>query len=255
MPGKTIAEQPFAGDDGCVARPVADAMAGYANGTGSEHAALTALAAARLLVPIVAVLTQDGDLVSEGPTPGPPAQRAEKASEMALPTLIGQDGRRAVLAFTGLDAITHWRPDARPVPVPAGQVFEAALAEADAVVIDVAGPVPLAVDGARLVALATGEPLPEPHEDPDVIAVAQAAAGQTPGVTALRLLPGRDGSDLTLELSVTADGTGQRRHRLGRRAGGGAPGTSHAAEQLAATIIAGTGGRLRRGISVTLVAG
>jgi hypothetical protein len=255
VPGRTIAEQPFAGDDGSVARPVADAMAGYANGTGSEHAALTALAAARLLVPIVAVVTRGGDPVSDGPAAAPPAQRAEKASEMALPTLIGQDGRRAVLAFTGLDAITRWRPDARPVPVPAGQVFEAALAEADAVVIDVAGPVPLAIDGARLVALATGGPLPRPHEDPDVIAVAHAAAGQTPGVTALRLLPGRDGSDLTLELSVTAGVTRQRRHRLGRHGAGGGAGLPHAAEQLASTIIAGTGGRLRRGISVTLVAG
>jgi hypothetical protein len=36
------------------------------------------------------------------------------------------------------------------------------------VIIDVAGPVPLAVEGARLTALAKGRPVPRPHEDPDI---------------------------------------------------------------------------------------
>ena len=88
---------------------------------------------------------------------------------MALPTLIGNDGRKAVIAFTGTDTLRRWRADARPVPVP-GRASVAAVAptEADAVVIDVAGPVPLVVEGARLRALASGEPPPLPHEDPDI---------------------------------------------------------------------------------------
>jgi hypothetical protein len=72
---------------------------------------------------------------------------------MALPLLIGRDGRRAVLAFTCLDALQRWRGDARPVPVEPARVWEAALTEADAVVIDVAGPVPLPIEGAALEAL------------------------------------------------------------------------------------------------------
>jgi hypothetical protein len=35
-------------------------------------------------------------------------------------------------------------------------------------VIDIAGPVPLIVEGARLAALAAGQPPPPAHEDPDV---------------------------------------------------------------------------------------
>ncbi len=99
---------------------------------------------------------------------------------MALPTLIGRDGRAAVLAFTSLDALTRWRPDARPVAVPAARAWRAGAEEASAVVIDVAGPVPVTVDGARLAALAAGRPAPLPHQDPDVLAALHAALGGEP---------------------------------------------------------------------------
>ena len=92
----------------------------------------------------------------------------EKETEMALPTLIGNDGRAAVIAFTGADTLRRWRQDARPVPVPGPRLWAAARTEADAVVVDIAGPVPLIVEGARLAALAAGQPPPPAHEDPDI---------------------------------------------------------------------------------------
>src|SRR5580658_10788509 len=116
---------------------------------------------------------------------------------MALPTLIGNDGRKAVIAFTGTLAIKRWRRDARPVPVPAARLWPAVAAEqADAVVIDVAGPVPLVVEGARLTALANGEPPPLPHEDPDIRAEIEAV---TSGFT---LEPGGRDADLTVTLAT-----------------------------------------------------
>src|ERR1035441_10170952 len=144
---------------------VAAALTAYAAGTGSEYAALTALAGGRLLVPVVAVLSNEAH---------EPDAAGEKVSEMALPTLVGHDGRAAVLAFTCLGSLTRWRPDARPLPVPAQRVWQAGTQEAGAVVIDVAGPVPLAVEGARLAALAGGGRAPLPHEDPDAPAAAEA---------------------------------------------------------------------------------
>src|SRR6202012_606313 len=127
------------GDTGDAEPAVQAALAAYADGTGSAHAALTAPAAAGLLVPAVPVLAEAG----EG--------GAEKEPEMALPTLIGNDGRKAVSAFTGTETVRRWRADARPVPVPAARLWPAVAAEqADAVVLDVAGPVPLALEGARL---------------------------------------------------------------------------------------------------------
>ena len=245
---------------------VAAALSAFAAGQGSEHAALTALAGARLLVPVVAVLADAtdegggipgpsavagsgrprGEKVSEedGGIPGPPAEagparpRGEKVSEMALPTLVGGDGRRAVLAFTCLPSLMGWRPDARPVPVTARQAWQAGIEEADAVVIDVAGPVPLAVDGARLAALAAGRPPPLPHEDPDVRALAGAALAGEPLIAGFTLRPGEGGSDLTIQVTL-AGGHGQ------------AQADAQAAIQRAAErIAAGAGGRVRRGITV-----
>jgi hypothetical protein len=137
-----------------------------------------------------------GDPASGALAPGPagrPGLRAEKETEMALPTLIGNDGRKAVIAFTGADAVRRWRADARPVPVPAARLWPAVAAEqADAVVIDVAGPVPLVIEGARLRALAGGAPPPLPHQDPDIRA-------QVAAVTAdFTLEPGGEDADLTI---------------------------------------------------------
>ena len=172
MQGLTVAEPEFPGDDGAADPVVLAALTAYASGQGSEHAALTALSRSRLLVPVVAVLAESDD------------KGAEKSTEMALPTLVAQDGSRAVLAFTCLDALKRWRSDARPVPVPAASAWLAGTQEASAVVIDVGGPVPLVVEGARLAALAEGRPVPLPHQDPEVLAALHAALAREPLIVA-----------------------------------------------------------------------
>jgi hypothetical protein len=100
----------------------------------------------RLLVPIVAV-ADDVD----------PQTGADKSSHMASVSLIQSDGRRGLLAFTGVEAMARWDPHARPVPVDSRQVAAAALQEgADGVLVDIAGPVRFAIDGALLADLAGG---------------------------------------------------------------------------------------------------
>lgn len=230
------------GDVGAADPAVAAALAAYAAGAGSEHAALTALAVSRLLVPVVAVLAAavaEAGGANESPPDAARSGTAEKVSEMALPTLVGRDGRLAVLAFTCLGSLTRWRPDARPVPVPADRVWQAGAQEASAVVIDVAGPVPLAVDGARLAALAGGGTVPLPHEDPDVLAAAEAALAGETLITGARLAGPGDGSDIALLVTL---------------APGCDPALAGAAVRRAvASLMARTGGRFRRGVEVAVV--
>ncbi|MGH3210214.1 MAG: SseB family protein [Trebonia sp.] len=188
-----------AGDTGGADPAVTAALAAYAAGAATEHAVLTAVAASRLLVPVVAVLAEAN---ADGTVPPALAServdsRSEKETDMALPTLIGNDGRTAVIACTGTDTVRRWRADARPVPVPAARLWPAVAAEqADAVVIDVAGPVPLVIEGARLRALASGAPPPLPHEDPDIRA---EVAAVTPDFT---LEPGGQDAELTITLKT-----------------------------------------------------
>jgi len=206
----------FRDDAGDASPVVAAAMAAYAGGTGREHAVLAALADSRLLVPVVAMPAEDAtseEAAADGGGTGPggpvPLLSGEKLSEMATPALVGRDGRRALVAFTCADAVRRWQPAARPVPVPAAAVFQSAAAESCAVVVDVAGPVPLAVDGARLAALAEGGPVPRMHEDPDVWQLVAAAAGQVaPGIR-VRLSEPALGAEFTLELAPPPGVTAQ----------------------------------------------
>ena len=217
-----------AGDTGGADPAVTAALAAYAAGEATEHAVLTAVAASRLLVPVVAVIAEDGAdaAVPSALDSAPVGSRSEKETEMALPTLIGNDGRKAVIAFTGTDTVRRWRADARPVPVPAARLWPAVATEqADAVVIDVAGPVPLVIEGARLRALASGAPPPLPHEDPDIRAQVAAVTGD------FTLGPGGQDAELTVTLK-TQD--------------------TAAARAAAGAIAARLAPRLRRGIAVRL---
>jgi|HubBroStandDraft_5_1064220.scaffolds.fasta_scaffold21085_2 hypothetical protein len=260
VPFPAAGESPFRDDHGSAEPRVAAALAAFGSGQGSEHAALTALASSRLLVPIVAVAAggegepqgaghaqPDGEpqgaghAQPDGEPQGPGHPRpdgSDSGAEMSLPTLVGRDGRRAIPAFTSSQALGMWRRQARPVPAFAAQVWRAAAEDACAVVVDVAGPVPMAIDGARLAALADGRPVPPPHQDPDVLAAVQAAGAGQPAIAGLSLAASADGGDLQINVTL-ADGCA-------------AVAGQEAARRLGADVMASLGDRLRRGIAVAV---
>lgn len=106
----------------------------------------------RLVVPLVALLEEADELTG-----------ADTSSHMASVSLVQADGRRGLLAFTGIESLALWDPSARPVPATAHEVAAAALADgADGVLVDIAGPVRFAIDGDLLEDLAQGAgPIPD----------------------------------------------------------------------------------------------
>jgi hypothetical protein len=150
---RQIPDPGFAGDDGSVDPALGAALAAYA-GTRDLVPVLGALREARLLVPVVAVLGEV-EVDEHG-------LAHDKTSDMATVLLTGADGRQALLAFSSLATLTAWRADARPVPVSAVDAARAAISEgAAALLIDVAGPSMVAVEGADLEPLAAGWRLTE----------------------------------------------------------------------------------------------
>ena len=146
---RRIPDPGFAGDDGSADPGLRAALAAYAEDPARHVEVFTALQRARLLVPVVAVLGE-----SEVDDAG---LAHDKTSDMATALLTGRDGRQALLAFTGLDTLAAWRPDARPVPVTAVLAARSAVQEgAAALVVDVAGPTTYAVEGDLLDGLARG---------------------------------------------------------------------------------------------------
>lgn len=153
---RTIPDPGFPGDDGSASPEVTAALAAYDADPAGYPAAVAALQGSRLLVPVVALL---------GETEVDEHGRAhEKTSDMAAVLITGRDGRTALLSFTSTDALKAWNPEARPVPVPMAQAAASAVQDgADALLVDVAGPVLLAVEGDDLRALAAGlrlQPVP-----------------------------------------------------------------------------------------------
>jgi hypothetical protein len=152
---RTIPDPGFAGDDGAADPEVVAALAAYAGDPdGLHHRTVAMLQDSRLLVPVVAVL---GEVEHDEQ-----GLAHDKSSDMATVLMRGKDGRLALLAFSGTEALQRWNPEARPVPVAARQAAQAALQdEAAALLVDVAGPVLLVIEGEDLRSLAEGYRLVE----------------------------------------------------------------------------------------------
>lgn len=161
----------------------------------SEPDTMAAVPGGRFLVPIVA---------EPGPTGLQAGLKADPHVDMAAVTLVAPDGRRALPVFTGIDSLAAWDPAARPVPVTAQRMAEAALDEGcDVIVIDVASPPVTLLRTSMIWALAQRRAWQAPDRDPQVAAGVSRALGAHPDVTAYTMTGGAQG-DLVLTLTVRA---------------------------------------------------
>lgn len=138
-----------------------------------------------------------------------PGRASERATEMALLSVVGSSGARALPVFTDGHRVQHWRPEARPVPVPGPQACATALADdAQALLLDPHAAA-LAVTREEMTALAQGRvpvpgsslttrrtedelgPLTVPAAPELLAALTGALSGEA--VSAARLLQGPDG--------------------------------------------------------------
>lgn len=147
--GTRIPDPGFAGDDGTADAALTAALSAYDDGGGDRAGVLAALGSARLLVPVVAIL---GEVEHDDQ-----GLAHDKTSDMAAVLITRPDGRRGLLAFTSAASLAAWSTDARPVPVSAATAAQAAIQEqAEALVIDVSGPVRYALEGDDLHGIAAG---------------------------------------------------------------------------------------------------
>ena len=144
--GAEIPEPDFKDDDGSPDPYLRSVLRSYAESATAESARnlLDALIDGRLLIPVVSEI----DSMEDG---------VEKDSHMTSVEFHAADGRRALLAFSGIDSLAEWNPDARPVARVGYAVAQSTLEqELDALIVDVSGPVPTAIDGTLLALLAIG---------------------------------------------------------------------------------------------------
>ena len=150
---REIPDPGFRDDAGSAAPDVVDALRAYDASPDDLHdATLAVLQHHRLLVPVVAVL---GEVAYDEQ-----GLAHDKTSDMATVLMRGRDGRTALLAFTCTGSLQRWDPGARPVPVEVAKAAAAAVQDgAEALLVDVAGPVTFVVEGEDLRELAQGSVL------------------------------------------------------------------------------------------------
>lgn len=209
-------ETAFAGDDGltpeamrlAVAAMKSDAAAFRAAALGGQAEALDKLASSHLAVMraiatsrfLIPLLTEAGDI---GVTPE--GRAVEKTQELSIVTVAGPDGRRVMPAFSSVEAMHRWNPDARPIPVPGPQLaVAAAQEETDLIVIDAGSPDrECGVRRTALRGVALADPELPAWADANVRAAFAAALSGESRVEAVALMPGDpEGRLLDPELEV-----------------------------------------------------
>jgi hypothetical protein len=182
--GKSLPTPGFEGDLG-EADPAVIAALDAAREQPSPEAEVelvARVAAARWLVPVVAVPTEvdeHGGLVTD------------TRSEMAAVTLTAPDGQRALPMFTSLAALAEWDPAARPVPVPASSAAQSAVSEScDVLLVDVSSDHATVLRSSMLWALAQQRPWQPAHIDGHVARAVEAAVAEEPLVAGHRLEAG-----------------------------------------------------------------
>jgi len=121
---------------------------------------------------------------------------------MAMVTLTAPDGQRALPVFTGVDSLAAWDPQARPSPVTADRMAQAAITErCDVVIVDLAGPRMRTLRPSMVWALAQGRPWSSPATDPHVHTGVSRAVDDEREIAAYTLSDAPEGV-LVIELTL-----------------------------------------------------
>ncbi|MBG6217492.1 hypothetical protein IWX75_001947 [Arthrobacter sp. CAN_A6] len=145
-----------------------------------EESVVSALASARVFIPIVAEVTQ----AIEGMRGG----LADKKSDMALVTLKAPDGRTALPVFSTAAGLVAWHPGARPVAAYTPRAALAAVAEkAELLVIDPGSSFTFVVRRPAVWALAQQLAWVPSYRDERLVEIVAAISGQEDGILEVRL--------------------------------------------------------------------
>lgn len=151
--------QPAADPDRGQADPeVRDALAHGYEGEAAYLRAVATLCTARLILPTVEA-PEDAE---PGVSKADDHEHRHEHADRATVTLRSASGEKALLVFTGYDALRAWNPEARPVRCTLDDVAATVLETAsDSILVDVAGPHSLVIEGPLVAELARGHRLVE----------------------------------------------------------------------------------------------
>ncbi|MER3393843.1 MAG: SseB family protein, partial [Microcella pacifica] len=160
--GRHFEPNPNAQDDGTAPPQFLAIVADLREGRASLREVVDVVRECRFLIPLVAVAGETAQSET--------GRTIDKSQELSIITVSGPDGRAILPVFSSVAAMTHWRPDARPVPADAVRVALAAASEnTDRIVIDARGETELVLPRPAVWAIAQQTPWVPAVEDDAVL--------------------------------------------------------------------------------------
>ncbi|HWS59237.1 MAG TPA: SseB family protein [Actinotalea sp.] len=189
----------FADDDGSASPALVAVLSRHAAGAADLADVVAALVGTRVLVPVLAHEEDAARPTARG--------HGDGEGSTAVVAVQAPDGRTALPVFTGVQALSRWRPDARPVPAEVARAAASALAEGwQLLVLDPGGPVVVVVPRPAVQSLAIGLPWVPAVRGDVVRADVRAAVGRVltgvPHLRSVAVEPGRR-SELAVVLGVS----------------------------------------------------
>lgn len=169
--GRRLEPNANAADDGSAPPAYLAAHAALRAGEATLRQVVDAVRDCRFLIPLVAVEGAGPTQLSES------GMRIDGSQELSIITVSGPDGRAILPVFSSVAAMSHWRPDARPVPADAVRVALAAASEnTDRIVIDARSETELVLPRPAVWAIAQQAPwVPAVEDDAVLEAIARPA--------------------------------------------------------------------------------
>ena len=190
-----------ADDDGSADPRLIEALRRFRSRELGESEVIEAARGARFLVPLLAHLGEEGE--------NEHGHLVDKTQELAIVTVTAPDGRTVLPAFTSVETMSAWNPQARPIPVDVVRIALAAASEqTDLIVIDATSDTEFVVRRPAIRALAQSSAWVPSYVDPDVLdAFARATEGEA-AVTGVSLAAGDPsarllGPELIVQLALT----------------------------------------------------
>ncbi|MHC5796683.1 SseB family protein [Lacisediminihabitans sp. FW035] len=181
--GRSFGHGPASNDDGSMPAALARALGRFLQREVGEAAVVDALRESRLLIPLVAHLGESGA--------GAHGHTVDKSAELSIVTVAGPDGRNVMPVFSSVEAMSRWKPLARPVPADAVRVALAAASEGtELVVLDPTSATEFVIRRPALWAIAQSQPWIPSYLDSGLLEQFQAAIAGESAVTSVRLEPG-----------------------------------------------------------------
>ena len=200
--GREFDDNPFGGDDGTAPPTLLGALAAFRAGEAGPEAVVDALRDARLLIPLVAELGEEGA--------NDAGVLVDKTQELSIVTVAGPDGRTVQPVFSSVTAMQAWNPAARPVPADARRTALAAAAEGtELIVLDPTSETEFVLRRPAVWAIAQGAPWLPSHRDSAVAEAFRASIAPELGVHDVELLSGDPlsrlaGEELVVRLALAA---------------------------------------------------